>query len=129
MKQSGIKINSDVFFNGEKLPFKVKAFDGRFAVCTRNFDKKEDDAILSHKVEMNDYFSKKEAFNDLQNEVVYTLIDFKNVVRSTNDFVFNPYDFKKDEDIKQCLSDLKSGECKLSERNKIHLNIDKVIWS
>lgn len=100
MKQSGIKINDKVYFSTEKAPYTVKAFDGRYAICTKPYNFKK--------------------------TVMYTIIDFKEAKRSTNNLVFNMYDYKVQEDIDECLKDLKSGEIELSRRNSVDLDIIKV---
>jgi len=101
MKQTGIKVGSKVYFSGEKRPYIVKAFDGRYAICTKPFN--------------------------LQQTVLYTIVDFKNVIRSSNNLVFNSYDYMVQGDIDRCLADLKSGKIELSQRNKVDLDIDKVV--
>jgi hypothetical protein len=130
--KSGIKVNDFITFSEEKLPYMVKAVKGKFAICTRKLDKKEDDNLLQYKVDMDAYCTKKQAFDDLKNEVVYTIIDFERMKRGRNDFIFNPYDYKDQEDIDKCMLNLLSGKCKLSKRNEIeltHFNIDRNISS
>ncbi len=100
MKQSGIKVKDKVYFAAEKSPYTVKAFDGRYAICTKPYN--------------------------LKKTVVYTIIDFKEAKRSTNDLIFNIYDYKVQADIDECLKDLNSGKIGLSRRNSIELDIIKV---
>jgi hypothetical protein len=100
MGQSGIKVADKIYFDGETAPYTVKAFDGRRAICTKPFN--------------------------LHKTVLYTIVDFKEGIRSTNDLVFNDYDYSKQEDIDRCMADLKSKKVALSERNAIQLKIEKV---
>lgn len=100
MKQSGIKIKDKIYFSSEKTPYTIKAFDGRYAICTKPYNFKK--------------------------TVIYTIIDFKNNIRSTNNLVFNMYDYKILNDINECLNDLKTGDVELSRRNSVELDITKV---
>ncbi|WP_195970244.1 hypothetical protein [Clostridium thermobutyricum] len=59
------------------------------------------------------------------NEEEYSIIDLKEGICSTNDYVFNPYDYKNQDDIDKSLSDLENGKYGLSRRNKSE--ISKVI--
>lgn len=101
MKQSGIKVKDKVYFKSEKRPYTIKAFDGRYAICTKPYNPKR--------------------------TVMYTIIDFKEAKRGPNNLVFNMYDYKIQEDIDQCLADLKDGVIELSKRNSIDLDILKVV--
>lgn len=122
MKKSNIKVNDKITFEDEKLPYEVKAVFKQFVFCSRKFDKKEDDGILEHKVEMQAYMSKNEAFEALKDEVIYTIIDLKEDIRSTTNLVFNIYDFKNQKDIETCLDDLFLDLIQLSGRNEVALN-------
>lgn len=51
----------------------------------------------------------------------YSIIDLKEKVCSTNDYVFNPYDYSKQSDIEKSLYDLEKGEYELSRRNKVKI--------
>ncbi len=128
--KAGIKKNDIITFREENLPYTVKSVKGRFAICTRNLDKKKDDSLLSYKVEMGGYLSKEYAFEDLKDEMIYTIIDFEEMKRSSNNLVFNIYDYNVQKDIDQCINDLLSGKCELSKRNQIeltHFKIDRTI--
>lgn len=123
---SKIKLNSQILFSNENMAFTVKAIDERFAICTRKFDKKEDKSIVDYQVEMGAYFSKKEAEKCLKDEIIYTIIDFKNNIKSTDYWTFGKFDYKVQSDIDQCLSELNSGETELSRRNQVPLSIKLV---
>lgn len=126
MKKLKIKSEHKIYFKNENKHYNIKAFDNRFAICTRKFNKKEDYSILKHAVEMQAYMSKKEAYQNFKNEVVYTIVDFKKNVRSTDYWTFGKFDYKLQSDIEQCLVELSSGDTKLSERNKIELQIESI---
>ena len=121
-----IRLDSKILFSNENIAFTVKAIDERFAICTRKFDKKEDKSIVDYQVEMGAYISKKEAQKSLKDEIIYTIIDFKNNVKSTDHWTFGKFDYKVQSDIEQCLSELNSGETELSRRNQVPLSIKLV---
>jgi predicted carbohydrate-binding protein with CBM5 and CBM33 domain len=90
-----------IYFAEEKRPYTVRAISEKYAILTRWYNKKE-------------------------GVVYYTIIDRTLNARSTNDYVFNPYDYNQQADIDQCMVDLQNEEAHLSERNKIELNILKI---
>lgn len=126
MKQSGIKVGDKIKFKDEVLQYDIKAFNGRYAICTRKLHRRHDADLLHHKVSMNAYASFTEAYNALKDNAVYTIIDFKNVVRSSDDSVFGVYDYSVQQDIDECLESLKLGNTSLSKRAMIKLEIEKV---
>ncbi len=119
-----MKNNNKISFKNEKLPYTIKAQDERYIIATRKLNKRQDADLLKHKVNMNAYNSFNEAYNDLKSEVIYTIVDLKEQIRSTDDYIFGIYDYSSQFDIDQCLIDLNSGECRLSKRNMITLEID-----
>lgn len=114
-----------VFFTDEKLPYTVKAVSARYAVVVRPLDTVEDDHLLEFEVEMDAYSSKEEAYDSLKDSPVYSLLDVVKNIRSTNDLVFDPYDYFKDEDCQSCLSDLEDEMIGLSRRNATGFSIDE----
>lgn len=100
-----IKIGSKIKFKEEVKPYRIKALNERFIICTK-------------------------AFN-LKRTVLYTIVDLKRNERGTHNCIFNPYDFSKQGGIDSCLSDLMlpKGDAmviELSHRNKIPLNIESI---
>lgn len=93
-----MKLGQKIYFNGEKQPMKVKALTERFAIVTKPFNP--------------------------QRTVIYSILDFKEQKKAPNNLVFNIYDYAIQEDIDECMKDLLSGECELSRRNSVDLNID-----
>lgn len=90
-------VGDKVKFEGERTRYTVKAKSERFVICTRPFN--------------------------LKRTVFYTIIDLKRSVRGANNKVFSPYDYKEQADIDKCLVDLISGDCEVSHRNYIMLDI------
>lgn len=83
-----------VWFSTNKKSFKVRECNDRFAICTQ-------------------------PFNLQPKTVLYTIIDFDRDVRGEDNLIFTVYDYYSDEDCKQAMEDLMSGEIEVSyKRNK-----------
>jgi hypothetical protein len=95
-----IKVGTKIFFEKEIRPYMVKAHNDRYAICTKPYNPKR--------------------------TVLYTIIDFKNKQRAPNWWIFNIYDYKVQADIEQCLKDLETGECELSKRRAVSLDIIEI---
>lgn len=90
-------------FQEEKKKYRIVCEDDRYMICTKPFNP--------------------------QKTVLYTLVDKVEKIRSTNNLVFNDYDYALKEDCERCLSDLNKGiddfdGVQLSHRNRIALNIE-----
>lgn len=120
-------LNRSIYFEGETLPFKVIAYNENFIICTRKLSRRADADILHYKVEMNAYCSFTQAYNDLKDEVVYTIIDSRNKIRGPHNMVISGYDFKEPDSMLELLADLESGETEVSRRNSCELKVAKVI--
>lgn len=94
------KVGDKIVFAEDKQKYTIKARDGRWAICTKPLN--------------------------LRKTVFYTIIDFDTDMRGPNDFIFNPYDYATKEGIHLCMKDLLSGECVLSGRRSIRLDIRTV---
>ena len=92
------KVGDKIKFVEEKHPYTIRACNDRFLICTKPFNPKH--------------------------TVLYTIVDLQEGIRGRNWWVFNIYEYKDDADCKQCLDDLISGECEISYRHRIKLNID-----
>jgi len=90
-------VGQKIYFNSEVRPYTVKAVGDEFAICTKPFN--------------------------LRHTVLYTILDFKQEIRSTNNLVFNCYDYAKQSAIDECLHDLRIGLVALSTRNQVPLSI------
>ena len=96
IKTNKFKLNKDdrVWFSTNKKSFKVRECNDRFAICTQ-------------------------PFNLQPKTVLYTIIDFDRNVRGEDNLIFSVYDYYSDEDCKQAMEDLISGEIEVSyKRNK-----------
>lgn len=88
-----------VKFSGEKRPYRIRACDERFAVCTKPFN--------------------------LKKTVLYTIIDLQRNVRGTENLVFG-MGFESDIDCREALERLQKGESEVSFRNFVPLDIISV---
>ena len=88
--------DEDDFPDGIDADYTVKALNGRFAICTKPCP--EHDTVW------------------------YSIIDFDEGIRGQNNYVFNIYDYSKQEDIEQCLADLQSGKTEISRRRRVNLS-------
>ena len=91
------KVGDKIRFAEEKKPYTIRACNDRFLICTKPFAPKH--------------------------TVLYTIVDLQKEIRGTDWWVLGIYDYINDSDCKQCLDDLVSGECEISHRNRIKLNI------
>ena len=90
----GLNKGDSVWFSTSKKSFKVRECNDRFAICTQ-------------------------PYNFKPNTVIYTIIDFDRDVRGEDNLIFSVYDYYSDEDCKQAMEDLMSGEIEVSyKRNK-----------
>jgi hypothetical protein len=123
--KSGIELSKGmkVYFVGEKLPMEVKAADKNYAICTRKLNRRHDADLLHHKVKMGDYLSFMDAYYFLKEEMVYTIVDFKNNLRGPDNFG-GWCDYKDEKEIKKLLSLLNKGKVELSRRNQVKYNLD-----
>jgi len=101
MKTSSInfKAGQKIYFPDEKRPYKVRACNERFAICTK-------------------------PYNPMRT-VLYTIIDLKRDVRGTENLIFG-MGFESDQQCNEALCRLTSGETEVSYRNFVDLNIQKI---
>jgi len=101
-KEYNVKFKQDalIYFTEEKKPYKIRAFDNRFAVCTKPYNPKH--------------------------TVLYTIVDFEKNIRGTEDLIFCE-GFETDEDCKLAIHRLSNWETEVSKRTKIPLNIKQII--
>jgi hypothetical protein len=86
-------------FTNEKRPYRVRACNDRFVICTKPFN--------------------------LQHTVLYTIIDLEKNIRGTENLVFC-MGFESDQDCHDALERLMSGESEISRRNYIELDIEQI---
>lgn len=92
-----VGIGDKIYIPTDKRPYKVKARDDRYIICTKPFN--------------------------LEHTVLYFIIDLKGKWRAPDDRVFCS-GYETDEDCKERLRELQSGEIKLSRRRGIPLDIE-----
>lgn len=88
-----------VFFTEEKHPYTIRACNDRYAICTKPFN--------------------------LKKTVLYTIIDFNEGIRGTEDLIFCA-GFESDEDCFEALVRLSNGVSEVSHRNRVPLSIEKI---
>lgn len=95
-----LSVGQRVRFAGEKRAYRVRAANERFAICTKPFNPRR--------------------------TVLYTIIDFRDCVRGTENLIFC-LGFETDEQCQEALVRLTTGETQVSSRNQVRLNIEKVL--
>ena len=113
-----------VFFTNEKLPYNVMAVSDRYAIVSRKLDKKYDDELLEFEVRRSAYSSKESAYNSHKGNPVYSICDFKENEKGTDNWVFGIIDYFDKQDCENCITLLEKGEVELSRRNVVKLSID-----
>lgn len=87
-----------IWFWEDKKPFRVRASNERFAICTK-------------------------PFNLRPKTVLYTIVDFERGVRGMSNYVFDLHDYYMDEDCEDALKELERGEMEVSWRTHKHISI------
>jgi len=90
---NSLKVGDKIYFKGEKKGYEIKARNMRYLICTKPFNPKR--------------------------TVTYTILDSEELINSTNNCVFNPYDYTCQKDIDESLVDLENGLCELSSRRQV----------
>lgn len=98
-----IKVEDLIYLYEDKKPYKVKACNEEFAICTKPFN--------------------------LKQTCLYTILDWKRGMCNRNNMVFNPYDYMIQKDIEQCLIDLTNPDnvCGILHRGVLGINIIKLV--
>lgn len=94
------KVGDRLFFKEDKRPYRIRACNDRFLVCTKPHNPKR--------------------------TVLYTIVDLHNGIRGTENLIFCA-GFESDQDCNEALARLTSGETEISRRNRIDLQISKII--
>jgi hypothetical protein len=94
-----VSVGDKIKFYGESQRYTVRACNGQFAVCTKPFN--------------------------LKRTVIYTIIDFGQGIRGTENLIFC-MGFETDEDCAKALERLISGDTEVSSRNQTPLRIESV---
>lgn len=91
------KIGDKVYVPGEKRPYKVRARDDRFIICTKPYNP--------------------------QRTVLYFIIDLENQQRGPDNMIFCS-GYETDEHCIERLKELQNGKIELSRRRSIPLDIE-----
>lgn len=96
-----IKLNKgdSVWFAACRKPFKVRAANDRFAICTQ-------------------------PYNFKPKTVIYTIIDFERNVRGLDNTVFGEYYYYTDQECVAALQDLINGTMEVSYRTSKNVELD-----
>lgn len=127
MIQHNLKVGQKVVFaNEQKLPYTILAGSERYVIASRKLSRRGDAEMLHAEVRMSAYCSFTEAYNDLKDSPIYTIMDFKEMIRGAHNMIFNCYDFSNERSMKKLIIDLERGKVEISHRNRAPLNIEKV---
>jgi len=96
MSKNKFFLGQNLWFDKETKPYQIKAFNNKFAICTKPFN--------------------------LQKTVLYTIIDIEQNIRGTENLVFG-MGFETTKDCEEALARLTVGETEVSSRNNVTLNI------
>ncbi len=94
------KVGDRIFFKEEKRPYRVRACNDRFLICTKPYNPRH--------------------------TVLYTIVDLKNGIRGAENLIFCA-GFESDQDCNEALERLVSGETEISRRNRTDVHITKII--
>jgi hypothetical protein len=92
-----VSIGDKVYIPNQKKPYRVKARDDRYIICTKPFNPKK--------------------------TVLYFIVDLKYKWRAPDNMIFCS-GYETDEDCKERLEELQDGTIELSRRRGIPLDID-----
>lgn len=92
-----VEVGDKVYVPNEKYPYKVRARDDRYIICTKPFN--------------------------LQHTVLYFIVDLADKRRAPDNMVFCS-GYETDEQCQERLKELQSGEIELSWRRGIPLDIE-----
>jgi len=83
-----------IWFEGESKPYRVRAFNESFIICTKPFNPKR--------------------------TVLYTVVDRRNKIRGTENLVFG-FGAETDDQCEEMLQRVSTGETEISHRNRVPL--------
>lgn len=92
-----VKVGDKVYVPTDKRPYKVRARDDRYIICTKPFN--------------------------LQHTVLYFIVDLVDKWRAPDNMIFC-HGYETDEDCVERLKELQDGTIELSRRRGITLDID-----
>jgi hypothetical protein len=110
----------------DEPPYTVMAVSERYVIVSRKLNRRADADLLWYQVRMGAYFSFTSAYNALKDSPVYSVLDLKEGVRSSDDLVFGVYDYFDVVDCELSVHALEAGEIGLSGRNGAVLKINDI---
>lgn len=111
-----MKIGDQVAFAEEpQHPLTVQAVSENYVILTRPIEPHDRYDLCESEEEYD--WCVAEGF------MVYTIIDRKSDVRGPDYWIGGKYNYSRQADIDQCFAELESGECPLSRRNSIPVQI------
>lgn len=119
-----LELNKKVFFNGEKLPMNVRAFNEMYAICSRPINRREDADMIKREVEMGAYGTFTEAWEANKDNYIYSILDLKEMVKGSDNLVFGRYNYSIERDCKKALNALMKGGIEISHRNRAYFSFD-----
>ena len=93
------EVGARVWFAGEKKPYKVRARNERYLICTKPFNPKR--------------------------TVLYTIVDLERRVRGRDNMIFG-MGYETDEDIAETMAALAAGDVEVSYRHFVNLEVERV---
>lgn len=99
MDISNAQIGARVWFAGEKKPYKVRARNDRYLICTKPFNP--------------------------QKTVLYTIVDLQRGVRGRDNLIFGS-GYETDEQIRESMQKLEGGDMGVSYRHCGDLEVERV---
>jgi len=94
----GYFIGDRIKFKEEKRLYVVQACSERYLICTKPFN--------------------------LKKTYLYSIVDLVEKIRGTDNYVFSPHNYNNKEGAELALQELSSGKMRISNRNRIDLNIE-----
>ena len=92
------KVGQKIKFKAEKQRYTIVGMNERYLICIKPFN--------------------------VRKTYLYTIVDLVEQERGPDHWIFGLYSYENPEHVAQCLKDLESGECKLSRRNSIPLDME-----
>lgn len=94
------KVGDKIKFKSEKCKYKIVGLTDRYLVCIKPFN--------------------------LKHTYLYTIVDLVKKERGPDHWLMGKYDLRDPKSVQECLSDLKTGICQISNRGAIDLDLETV---
>ena len=121
---SQLKKGRFIFFEGEKLPFKVMAVSENYAVVSRKLDRSEDADLLWQEVKRGAYTTFTKAYRANKQNPVYSLLDLKESIKGPDNYIFSPFNYFDEADCEKAITALSNNDFQISHRSREPFIID-----